>query len=244
MRIRCKPWAKPELEACPFYIPNPTVYKGQWGTTFPKKQPLRLELGCGKGGFISQEAPANLNYNYVAIDIKNEMLVLAKRKLEQAYAQQNLPLDNVRICISNIMYLLNSFSVTDRVDRIYINFCNPWSHNKHKKRRLTHPRQLVQYRMLLDGDLWFKTDDDGLFEESLAYFSQAGFRIRTMTRDLHREPSLRYFETEHEKMFDEMGKTIKFLIAEPDPSVPAEHLQGLLHYCERNAAHEAFNQKS
>ncbi|MCD8219409.1 MAG: tRNA (guanosine(46)-N7)-methyltransferase TrmB [Ruminococcus sp.] len=244
MRIRCKPWAKPELEACPFYLPDPTACKGQWEACFPKKQPLRLELGCGKGGFISQEALANQNYNYVAIDIKNEMLVLAKRKLEQAYAAQSLPLDNVRICISNIMYLCNSFSQTDRVDRIYINFCNPWSHNKHKKRRLTHTRQLIQYRQILDVDLWFKTDDPGLFEESLAYFSEAGFRIRTLTRDLHREPSLRYFETEHEMMFNQMGKPIQFLIAEPDPDAPADHLQELLQTCERNAAHEAFNQKS
>lgn len=244
MRIRCKPWAKPELEACPFYLSDPKAYQGRWDTCFPKKQPLRLELGCGKGGFIAQEAPANPDKNYVAIDIKNEMLVLAKRKLEQAYAEKNMPLDNVRICISNIMYLLNSFSETDRIDRIYINFCNPWSHNKHKKRRLTHPRQLVQYRMLLDGDLWFKTDDDGLFEESLGYFHQAGFRIRTMTRDLHSQPELCYFETEHEKMFDEMGKTIKFLIAEPDPDVPAETLMGLLNYQERNVAHEVFDQKS
>ncbi len=60
--------------------------------------------------------------------------------------------------------------------------------------------------MLLDGDIWFKTDDDELFEESLEYFPEAGFRITTMTRDLHSEPELRYFETEHEQMFDEMGK--------------------------------------
>lgn len=233
MRIRCKPWAKPELEACPFYITDPKAQKGNWNALFPKKQPLRLELGCGKGGFISQEAPANPDYNYIAIDIKNEMLVLAKRKLEEAYAQKDMPLDNVRICIDNIMYLTNCFSETDRIDRIYINFCNPWPKSKHKKRRLTHPRQLVQYRMLLDGEIWFKTDDDDLFEESLEYFKEAGFRIKQMTRNLHQEPQMRYFETEHEQMFDEMGKTIKFLIAEPDPSVSMDSLQDLLQYSER-----------
>lgn len=233
MRIRCKPWAKPELEACPFYITDPKTQKGNWNALFPKKQPLRLELGCGKGGFISQEAPANPDYNYIAIDIKNEMLVLAKRKLEEAYAQKDMPLDNVRICIDNIMYLTNCFSEADRIDRIYINFCNPWPKSKHKKRRLTHPRQLVQYRMLLDGEIWFKTDDDDLFEESLEYFKEAGFRIKQMTRNLHEEPQMRYFETEHEQMFDEMGKTIKFLIAEPDPSVSMDSLQDLLQYSER-----------
>lgn len=234
MRIRCKPWAKPELEACPFYMTDPKSCRGKWAEQFPKKQPLRLELGCGKGGFISQEAPANPDYNYLAIDIKNEMLVLAKRKLEAAYTEKQLTPDNVRICIDNIMYLTNCFSTDDRIDRIYINFCNPWPKSKHKKRRLTHPRQLVQYRMLLDGEIWFKTDDDELFEESLEYFPEAGFRIRTMTRDLHSEPALRYYETEHEQMFDEMGKTIKFLIAEPDPNVSVDSLQDLLNYSERN----------
>lgn len=247
MRIRCKPWARPELEACPFYIPDPKSCKGNWAAQFPKKQPLRLELGCGKGGFIAQEAPANPDYNYAAIDIKNEMLVLAKRKIEAAYAQAQLPTDNIRICIDNIMYLSACFEETDRIDRIYINFCNPWPRGKHKKRRLTHPRQLVQYRRILDGDIWFKTDDDQLFEESLTYFPTAGFRIKTISRDLHKDASLRYFETEHEQMFDEMGKTIKFLIAEPDFSVPDAALEKLLHYStqyiERNAEHERTPEK-
>ena len=157
MRIRHKPWAKPELEACPFYISEPKLNRGHWNTIFPgEKKPLRLELGCGKGGFISQEAPANPDYHYIAMDIKNEMLVLAKRKLEAAYAEQQLPLDNVRIFICNLMQFSEYFSPEDRVERIYINFCNPWPKGKHKKRRLTHPRQLQQYRTVLDGEIWFK----------------------------------------------------------------------------------------
>ena len=179
------------------------------------------------------EAPANPDYNYVAIDIKNEMLVLAKRKLEAAYAEKIFPWTTsafaLTLCISPPVS-----AETDRIDRIYINFCNPWPRGKHKKRRLTHPRQLVQYRQILDGEIWFKTDDAGLFEDSLQYFPQAGFRIRTMTRDLHKEPALCYFETEHEKMFTEMGKPIHFLIAEPDPDVPAEALQEWMNTYERN----------
>lgn len=233
MRIRCKPWAKPELENCPFYISDPKSCRGQWSTQFITKQPIRLELGCGKGGFIAQEALANPNYNYIAIDIKNEMLVLAKRKLEISYAKQNLPLQNVLLFIDNIMYLRECFCENDRIDRIYINFCNPWPRSKHKKRRLTHPRQLVQYRQILDGQIWFKTDDDMLFDESISYFEQAGFRIVSITRDLHNEPNLQYFETEHEQMFDQMGKKIKFLIAEPDPTFPEEKLQDLFQYSER-----------
>lgn len=247
MRIRCKPWAKPELEECPFYISNPKEIRGHWAEQFPKKQPLRLELGCGKGGFIAQEAPANPEYNYIAIDIKNEMLVLAKRKLEEAYQQAQLATDNVRICIENIMYLSACFAENDRIDRIYINFCNPWPRGKHKKRRLTHSRQLVQYRQILDGEIWFKTDDDELFEESLLYFKESGFQIKTLTYDLHGTPELCYAQTEHEKMFREMGKKIKFLIAAPDRSIPEESLSEFVRYSqqyiEENAKHERTIEK-
>jgi tRNA (guanine-N7-)-methyltransferase len=215
MRIRHKPWAKPELEACPFYIETPKQQRGHWADAFPKKQPLRLELGCGKGGFLAQEATAHPDYNYIAIDIKNEMLVLAKRKLEHAFAEKKMATDSIRIFTCNLMLFSDYFSPEDRVDRIYINFCNPWPRSKHKKRRLTHLRQLVQYRTVLDGEIWFKTDDDLLFEESIPYFEEAGFQIVFQTRNLHQETGIESFQTEHEAMFDEMGKTIKFLIAKP-----------------------------
>lgn len=244
MRIRSKPWALPELEACPFYVQDAHAMYGKWQSLFPKAQPLRLELGCGKGGFISQEAPANPTYNYIAIDIKKEMLVLAKRKIEQAYQANDTPTDNIRICLANIVYFWQFFSTEDRVDRIYINFCNPWSHNKHKKRRLTHPRQLAQYREVLDGEIWFKTDDDGLFDESLGYFAETGYTIKYQTRDLHANPIPQYYETEHEQMFQEEGKTIKFLIAEPAPDPPEEHLAELLQEIRKgNAAYGLFDEE-
>ena len=78
----------------------------------------------------------------------------------------DMPLNNVKIAIQNIERLDTAFGENDRADRIYINFCNPWGKNKHKKRRLTHTRQLLNYRKFLKGELWFKTDDDELFEES------------------------------------------------------------------------------
>ncbi len=234
MRIRCKPWAKPELEQCPFYITDPTTIREKWENEFPNTAPLRLELGCGKGGFISQEAVQNPDRNYVALDIKNEMLVLAKRKIETAYSEQGKSPENIRIAIANIMYLREIFGSADRVERIYINFCNPWSHTQHKKRRLTHPRQLVQYRQILDGDLWFKTDDDNLFEESIHYLKETGFQIQKISYDLHSEPEWMYTQTEHEAMFEEEGKTIKFLIAAPDKSIPEERFADILKYSERN----------
>lgn len=216
MRIRHKPWAKPELEACPFYIADPQSQKGSWVNLFEHpERPLYVELGCGKGGFISQAAPQNSDINFIAMDIKNEMLVLAKRKLESAYEAIGMQPDNVRIAIQNIERLELAWNENDRADRIYINFCNPWPKAKHKKRRLTHTRQLINYKKFLKGELWFKTDDDELFEESFEYFEQAEFLIKFKTYDLHSESGIENYVTEHEKMFTEEGKKIKFLIAVP-----------------------------
>lgn len=216
MRIRHKPWAKPELEACPFYIESPQEQKGRWCEAFADStKPLYVELGCGKGGFVSQAAPAHPEANFIAMDIKNEMLVLAKRKLEAAYEAIGKTPENVRIAIQNIERIDLAWDENDRADRIYINFCNPWPKKRHKKRRLTHTRQLLNYKKFLKGEIWFKTDDDELFEESLEYFAEAGFKVKFLTRDLHSETGIENFVTEHEQMFTEEGKKIKFLIAEP-----------------------------
>ncbi|MCI8776190.1 MAG: tRNA (guanosine(46)-N7)-methyltransferase TrmB [Oscillospiraceae bacterium] len=215
MRIRCKPWAKPELEACEFCINEPESLKGRWDSVFTKKSPLYLELGCGKGGFISQVASANPDVNFIAVDIKNEMLVLAKRKIEEAYNEKNLKTENIKIFIKNIEQINDVFGDGDKIDRIYINFCNPWPKSKHKKRRLTHFRQLEKYKDFLNGELWFKTDDDELFNESFEYFEQSGFSIKYKTYDLHNSDFKENTVTEHERMFMESGKKIKFLIAVP-----------------------------
>ena len=103
----------------------------------------------------------------------------------------------------------------DRVERIYINFCNPWPKPRHQKRRLTHTRQLLQYRTFLidGGEIWFRTDDDGLFEDSHTYFAQAGFEILEESWDLPPGTRPECPETEHERMFRDEGIPIKFLIA-------------------------------
>ncbi|MDE6005126.1 MAG: tRNA (guanosine(46)-N7)-methyltransferase TrmB [Oscillospiraceae bacterium] len=213
MRIRCKPWARPELEASNFFIAEPQNYKNHWQKIFQNNKPIYLELGCGKGGFASQAILHWRDVNYIAIDIKNEMLVLAKRKIEQALASAQLTDEQVRIMILNITNISSVFGEQDNINRIFINFCNPWNKPKHKKRRLTHIRQLVQYQQFLKGELWFKTDDDILFEESLGCLLQTGFQIKYLTRDLHHSDFAENLETEHEHMFSEEGKKIKFLIA-------------------------------
>ena len=216
MRMRRKPWARPELEACDFFVANPKENKGNWKNTFKNTEnPIYLELGCGKGTFMAVHGSDHPNINYIAIDIKDEVLVLAKRNIETAYEEKNKALDNVKLMPQEIALIDTILDSNDKIERIYINFCNPWPKDRHKKRRLTHPRQLTKYRdFLVDGgEIHFKTDDDELFEESLEYFKECNFEITYITRDLHNSGYEYNVVTEHEEMFSKQGIKIKFLIA-------------------------------
>ena len=215
MRIRYKKWARPELEASPFYIDNPEEMKGKWKKYFGNNHPIHLELGCGKGQFISELASENLDINYIAIDLVDAMLGLAKRNVEAKYKEKNIEPKNIvltRFDIERILLMMNN---NDNIERIYINFCNPWPRGKHRKKRLTHTRQLEKYKEFLipGGEIHFKTDDDDLFESSINYFKEADFEIIKLTYDLHSEIDWEDIQTEHEKMFSEKGIKIKALIA-------------------------------
>ncbi|HBJ1646697.1 TPA: tRNA (guanosine(46)-N7)-methyltransferase TrmB [Clostridium botulinum] len=215
MRMRKKPWARPELKSCNFFIVNPKENKGKWKESFNNENPIYLELGCGKGVFVAVHGSNNENINYIAIDIKDEVLGLAKRNIEKAYKEKNKELNNIKLMAQEIGLINEMLDENDKISRIYINFCNPWPKKKHKKRRLTHTRQLTQYRNFLkeNGEIWFKTDDDELFEESLEYFKEGKFRIEYITYDLHTSGFEGNVQTEHERMFTEQGIKTKFLIA-------------------------------
>ena len=217
MRIRYKKWARPELEASSFYINEPEKIKGKWKEQFEnKKAPLHLELGCGKGQFISKLAVNNQNVNYIAIDLVDAMLGLAKRNIEQEYRENNIEPKNILITRFDIERILLILGKKDEIERIYINFCNPWPRGKHRKKRLTHSIQLEKYKQFLvqNGEVYFKTDDDDLFESSLIYFEESGFEIIAKTYDLHQESIFENnIETEHEKMFSAEGIKIKALVA-------------------------------
>ena len=215
MRLRKKPWARTELEACDFFIVNPKELKGKWNDSYKRKQPLYLELGCGKGTFMAVHASHNKNINYIAIDIKDEVLVLAKRNIEKAFNELGESIDNVKLMAQEILLIDEILGEEDEIERIYINFCNPWPKERHKKRRLTHNRQLENYKKFLkdNGEIWFKTDDDELFEESLEYFKESGFNIKYITYDLHNSDFKENVKTEHEEMFTAQGIKTKFLIA-------------------------------
>ena len=190
MRIRYKKWARPELEASPFYVDNPECKRGKWKESFEKPSlPLYLELGCGKGNFISEMASKHQENNFIAIDLVDAMLGLAKRKIEATYNEKKLEINNVYITRFDIERINLIFSKEDEIERIYINFCNPWPRGKHHKKRLTHIKQLEKYKEFLieNGQIYFKTDDDNLFYDTLEYVKQAGFEIIKKTEDLHSE---------------------------------------------------------
>ena len=221
MRMRFKPYARPELLATPWHAHDPLENKGRWRGLFARPgQPFHLELGCGKGGFLARLAPAHPEINYLGIDITDKVLILAKRKIEAAYAQKGLPVDNVLIASLDIERVLNALDENDTAERIYINFCNPWNRKlAHKTHRLTHPRQLALYRRFLadGGEVYFKTDDEGLFRDSLEYFPEAGFAVVWQTWDLHAAEPAWNIRTEHEAMFTAEGIPTKALIAKKLP---------------------------
>lgn len=208
MRLRKKWWARPELEASDLTIINPKDYKGKWKEEFKNHKEIYLELGCGRGRFLCTHAAENPNINYIGIDLKDEVIIYALKKAVEA------ELDNVRIIPMNIAGIEEVFD-TDEISRIYINFCNPWPKERHKKRRLTHTSFLNRYRKFLkpNSQIWFKTDDTELFEESQEYFKENGFIIEYLTYDLHNSNFDKNVVTEYEEKFTSLGMKTMFLIA-------------------------------
>lgn len=222
MRIRKKKWAEPELAVCDFFVKNPEEYAGKWKTAFKKEQPLYLEIGCGKGGFAGQFALKNPDINIIALDIKLDMLGVGRRTIVRLFEENGKTQDdisNILLVKYNVEQLDNIIKPEDSIERLFINFCNPWPRERHKKRRLTYYKKLEMYKSFLkkDAEIRFKTDDDGLFDESLEYFEQSGYEIKYLTRDLHASGVEDNIVTEHEKMFSDEGIKIKCLIAVQKP---------------------------
>ncbi|MDT8719119.1 tRNA (guanosine(46)-N7)-methyltransferase TrmB [Clostridium sp. 19966] len=208
MRLRKKWWARPEMEASPKVIINAEELKGNWNKEFKNANPIYLELGCGRGRFIKNNAELNPEINYIGIDLKDEVLIYALRKAEE------LESDNVRLIPLNIVKVSELFD-SDEISRIYINFCNPWPKERHKKRRLTHTNFLNMYKKFIkpNSEIWFKTDDTGLFEESKIYFEESGFDIKYITYDLHNSDFKENIVTEYEEKFASLGMKTMFILA-------------------------------
>ena len=208
MRLRKKWWAVPEMKENPQVIFDFENIKEKWNEEFKNDNPISLELGCGKGKFISEIAKQNEKMNYCILDLDTNAIVYATRKIKE------LELFNVRAIPVNIEKIDELFE-NNSITRIYINFCNPWPKKRHHKRRLTHPNFLKKYSKLLidSGEIHFKTDDDELFNASLEYFNQNNFEVILITYDLANFDYPKNIETEYESKFKNLGIKIKFLIA-------------------------------
>lgn len=215
MRIRKKKWARPELDACDFFVNNPEEHRGKWADFFCEKKPVELEVGCGKGTFVAEKALRSPDINFIAMDIKSDMLGVARRNIVKRFESENREVKNIALVAFNVDLIFKVISEDDKIDRIYINFCNPWPRGKHNKRRLTHPTKLELYKSFLKkgGEIHFKTDNDQLFDDSLEYFKESGFELVRVERDLHSSDVQGNIVTEHEKMFSDEGILIKYLIA-------------------------------
>lgn len=219
MHMRRKPWARPELAVCPYFIKDPFVMSGRWRASFPKEQPLWAEFGCGKGGFLAYMGPRMPEVNFLGVDLKSDVLGVARRAISEAYGEE--PVDNLRLSAFDLERLPLCMDENDRIDRLFIHFPNPWYKKSDHHKRLTHPKFLERYRTLLapGAELWFKTDDPGLFEATQEYLNQSGYRILERIADL----PLGAFglpSTEHEARFRAEGKPIGFIRAVPDENVP------------------------
>ena len=226
MRMRRKPWTEPALANCAYFVERPSEHRNRWGECFRVRQPMHLEIGCGKGVATSRMARENPGVNYVAVDEVRHVLAVAVRNTDAAYDGE-MP-GNIVYSAVDAMRIYDTFGAEDRIERIYIRFPNPWDERaKHHKRRLTHPRQLMQYRDFLTpgGEIWFKTDDDALFTASKRYLGECGFEIAYLTDDLHASGFAPNYESEHEKLFSGQGKAIHFLIARMLPEAPERNTE-------------------
>ncbi|MBR1397279.1 MAG: tRNA (guanosine(46)-N7)-methyltransferase TrmB [Selenomonadaceae bacterium] len=164
---------------------------------------LFIELGTGKGDFISQTAELNKNIYFLGLEMESTVLYAAAKKIREK------DLTNVRLLIFDINNIEDIFDENE-VDRIYINFCDPWPKKRHAKRRLTHIRFLDKYRRILvpNGEIHFKTDNRGLFDFSLEQFELANLNVSDITYDLHADNLAGNVETEYEKKFSSLGVPI------------------------------------
>lgn len=225
MRLRKKPWVSSALKdyhdivlikdlLCAKTLEEGTTLseelyrtgesmKGQWEKIFGRKAPLHVELGTGKGKFISQMAERHPEVNFVGIEAQQDVLYYVAQKVREK------KLTNVRLLVFDVNHLLEIFGEKE-IDRLYINFCDPWPKVRHAKRRLTHTEFLDKYKVVLadGGEIFFKTDNRSLFDFSLEQFAQRNLQIDNLTFDLHNSDFMDNVMTEYETKFSGLGTPI------------------------------------
>lgn len=201
MRLRKVKNALDKLKANQkYFIENPQDYKGKWQSVFGNNNPIHIEIGCGKGQFISTLATLNPNINYLAIEKYDSVLLRCLEKVE------NLNLENLHLILLDASELTNYFA-DGEIERIYINFSDPWPKNAHAKRRLTYKNFLDSYYQVLseNGDVFQKTDNRKLFEFSLESFNTNGWLLSNISLNLHEDTDTFNIMTEFEEKWSKKG---------------------------------------
>lgn len=208
MRLRKKPWIdKAILDFSDFvYTEGAEIgetEKGKWCDLFGRSAPIQVELGIGKGTFISQLALRHPELNFIGIEAQQDVLYYAAKKVKE------LNLTNVKLLVFDINNIEAIFGENE-IDRFFVNFCDPWPKSRHAKRRLTHVDFLEKYRKLLkeNGQLFFKTDNRLLFDFSLEQFELAHLKVDALTFDLHNSDMTDNIMTEYERKFSGFGEKI------------------------------------
>ena len=209
MRLRNIKGAREAIEASPYVILDPENYKGRWHEVFGNDHLLRLEVGMGKGQFIMEQARRHPEVNFIGIEMYSSVLIRALQKMEE----EELP--NLKFLRIDARTLPECFAQGE-VDRIYLNFSDPWPKDRHAKRRLTSRQFLARYDQVLksDGIIEFKTDNRPLFDFSLEEAKEANWNIDLCTYDLHHEEDLMQdnIMTEYEARFSAQGNPIHKMI--------------------------------
>ncbi len=207
MRLRNIPGAKDAIAASPLVIHKAEEKRGDWESVFGNANPIRIEIGMGKGRFMMNMAESNPDVNYIGIEMYESVLLRAIQKAER----RETPLPNLFFLRENAKNLTEVFA-DGEVDRIYLNFSDPWPKDRHAKRRLTSEGFLHIYDRILkrDGVIEFKTDNRALFEFSLEEARQVGWIVTEFTYDLHRDTRMcdGNIMTEYEEKFSTLGNPI------------------------------------
>ena len=205
MRMRKKKHREERIENCKDLLTGEfETFRSDFKNLFENKESeVHIEIGCGKGKFISELAEQNPEVNYIAIEKNLDVLVLALEKVKAK------GLKNVKFYAGDASFL-NDIDENNKCGRIYINFCDPWKKTYQAKRRLTHERFLTVYKRILKsgGEVHFKTDNKALFEFSLNSFSDFGLRLKNISLDLHASSFEGNVMTEYEILFSEAGMPI------------------------------------
>ena len=209
MRMRPKKNREPRLKKVENFFAAVDGETIDIDASFDKKGPLWLEIGCGKGAFAEQMSLRHPDVNYLAVEKVIDVLLMAMEKASKSGCS------NLKFCncdVQNICVLLNG----TKVDRMFINFCDPWPKKRNAKRRLTSPLFLEMYKTILkeNARIFFKTDNTDLFAYSLEQFAKCGYTLENVCTDLHASVlNDENIETEYEKNFSEKGVKIKYLEA-------------------------------